>query len=232
MAKSFQSYTNETPIAQYRTDFMHRGAVCGALKKRYPDLAAIGAEADAVVAQIDARMAQLQQAEDDQIRARAIEDAEKLDVVDVYTELRRTLFAKRYDVQALLPDAPSTLGRMSAKSFRERAEQAIAHLKALPDTDPVRAAFLPTLEAEFADFRTADDAEDTTRNTLAGGRMSLGLYKAELSQAREAQLGAILKLLRDSDKLSTFALPWRKPSRDKGAGAEAAGAAPVNGSPA
>jgi hypothetical protein len=84
----------------------------------------------------------LHDAEDDQIRARAVEDAEKFDVVEVYTELRRTLFAKKVDVQTLLPDAPSVLGHLAAKKFRVRADQALENLKTLPDTDPVKKAFL------------------------------------------------------------------------------------------
>ncbi len=217
MAKTtYQGFTQETPIDIYRTDFMRRGAMCTGLVKRHPELAAIGMEADSIVAQIDARRAGLQQAEDDQVRARALEDAEKLDVVEVYTELRRTLFAKKVDVMTLLPDAPSTLGRLGAKEFGVRADKAIANLKQLPDTDPQKQAFLPMLEKEVAEFKSADVAEDGTRSALQAGRMALVLYKTELSLAREAQLGEIQKVMRDRKKAVLFTVPWRKASKPGG----------------
>lgn len=220
MAKTtYQSYTDETPGDIYRSCFIRRGAMCAALSKRYPALAAIGAEADAVVVQMDAKFADLRQAEDDQIRARAVEDAEKLDVVDVYTELRRTLFAKKVDVQTLLPDAPSAIGRLGAKEFGERMSVAISNLKTLPDGDPQKATFLPLLEKESAEFDLADKAEDVTRRNLQSGRTALVLYKAELSQVRMAQLGAIQNVLRDREKTALFTVPWRKTS--KGGAAEA-----------
>jgi hypothetical protein len=215
---TYQSYTDETPGDIYRSCFIRRGAMCAALSKRYPALAPIGAEADAIVAQMDAKFAALQQAEDDQLRARAVEDAEKLDVVDVYTELRRTLFAKKVDVQTLLPDAPSALGRLNAKEFGERVSVAIANLKTLPDGDPQKVTFLPLLEKESAEFEVADKAEDETRRNLQSGRTALLLYKAELSQVRMAQLGAIQNVLRDREKTALFTVPWRKTS--KGGAAE------------
>jgi hypothetical protein len=219
MAKTtYQSYTDETPGDIYRSCFIRRGAMCAALSKRYPALAPIGAEADAIVTQMDAKFAALQQAEDDQIRARAVEDAEKLDLVDVYTELRRTLFAKKVDVQTLLPDAPSAIGRLNAKEFGERMSVAIANLKTLPDGDPQKATFLPLLEKESAEFDLADKAEDETRRNLQSGRTALLLYKAELSQVRMAQLGAIQNVLRDREKTALFTVPWRKTS--KGGAAE------------
>ncbi len=184
--------------------------MCMALSPRHPELQAIGLEADAIIAQIDARLGALQKAEDDQVRARAIEDAEKLDVVDVYTELRRTMDAKSYDVLTLLPDAPSSLRRLSTTSFTERANLAVASIKALPDGDDVKTIFLPRLEKELAEFATADKAEDMTRTTLKSGRVALTLYKSELSQAREAALGKITGILRDREKTALFTLPWRK----------------------
>jgi len=96
MAKNtYQTYTDETPVETFRADFIRRSAMCAAVSKRYPDLAAVGAEADATLGQIDTRRTLLQQAEDNPIRAHAIEEVEKLDVVEVYTELRRTMSAKR-----------------------------------------------------------------------------------------------------------------------------------------
>jgi hypothetical protein len=216
MAKgTYQTYTTETSIEDYRTDFIHRGAMCGALAKRYAALAAIGTEADAIVGQIDAHRAQLQQAGDDQIRATALEDAEKYDATESDTELRRTLFAKSYDIATLLPDSPSTLRRLGTKNFRARMDQAIANLKTLPDSDPVKAALLPALETEAGEFRTADEAEDATRTTLSGAKVAMTLYKTELSQAREAQLGAVLKAIGDSEKMAMFTLPWRNTSKTK-----------------
>lgn len=215
MAKgTYQTYTTDTPIDVFRRDCIHRGAMCGALsKKRYPALGPVSDEANAIVAQLDTRSAALRQTEDDQIRARAIEDAEKVDVVEVYTELRRMLFAKKVDVQTLLPDPPSVLGRLNAKTFGSRADQAVENLKKLPDTDPVKTALFPVLVAELAEFHEADKAEDVTRATVQSGKVALTLYKTELSQAREAQLGSILKIVGDSEKMAMFTLPWRKTSR-------------------
>ncbi len=217
MAKNtYQTYTEETPIPLYRGDFVYRGAMCIALEERHPGLGSIGADANAIVTQIDGRLAALQDAEDDQLRARAVEDAEKLDVVDVYTELRRTMSAKKYDVAAILPDAPSILHRLSADKFAARAEAAVSNLKALAENDPIRVAFLATLEKELAEFHTADKAEDHTRAALRSGSVALTLYKAELAQAREAQLGSILSTLKDREKTAGFTLPWRKASRTSG----------------
>jgi hypothetical protein len=72
---------------------------------------------------------------------------------------------------------------------------------------------LPTLETELAQFVAADKAEDTTRAALKTTRMALTLYKSELAQAREVQLGTILTLLKDREKVAMFTVPWRKPSR-------------------
>jgi len=210
---TYQTYLAETPVETFRADFIRRGAMCAAISKRYPQLAAVGAEADATLAQIDTRRALLQQAEDDQIRAHAIEDVEKLDVVEVYTELRRTMSAKRYDVLTLLPDAPSALGSLGAKNFGARVNQAVANLKALPDGDPLKVTLLPQLQVELAEFHQADLAEDATRANLQSGRVALLLYKTELSQAREGQLGAIQKVLADREKTAQFTIPWRKPAR-------------------
>src|SRR5262249_27155371 len=120
---TYQTYTTETPIETYRADAIRRSAMCGAIAARYPALGDVGKEAAEILAQIDTRCTDLQQAEDDQVRARAIEDAAKLDVVDVYTEIRRTMAVKNQDVMTLLPDAPSTLGRLGAKNFGGRANQ-------------------------------------------------------------------------------------------------------------
>lgn len=217
MAKiTYQTYTEQTPMDGYRSDSIRRSAMCSALAPQHPELGAVAAEADAILAQIDTRRTALQQAEDDQVRARAIEDVEKLDVVGVYTELRRTMAAKSYNVMTLLPESPSTLNRLGAKSFGERADQAIANLKTLPDSDPLKKEFLPKLEKEMAEFKAADLAEDATRTALQSGKMALTLYKSELSQAREAQLGTIQKVFGDREKTALFTLPWRKASKSGG----------------
>ena len=220
MAKTtYQSYTEETPLHTYRADFLHRAAICAALAQRHGDLASIANDANALVAQIDTRSNALQNAEDDQVRARALEDAEKMDVMDVYTELRRTMFAKKYDITTILPESPSILRRMNAERFTDRADAAVANLKTLPQNDPVRVAFLAALERELAEFNAADRAEDATRNAVQSGKMALTLYKSELAQAREAQLGAILTVLKDREKVAMCTLPWRKYSRsDEGEG--------------
>ncbi len=192
---------------------MRRSAMCTALSTRYPQLAAVAADAKALVNEIDLRRDALQDAEDAQLIANALEDAEKLDVIEVYTELRRTLFAKTGDVTTLLPDSPSVLGHLGMDNFTKRAESAISNLKALPETDSVRMAFLPSLERELSELVAADKAEDRTRDALKTTRMALTLYKSELAQAREVQLGTILTVLKDREKVALFTVPWRKPSR-------------------
>lgn len=210
---TYQSYTDQTPISIFRSDFMRRGAMCAALATRYPALAGVAEEAKAIVSEIDARLASLQEADDDQLLANALEDVEKLDVVDLYTEMRRTMFAKKYDIAKLLPDTPSSLGRLGAENFSQRATLAIAALKALPETDGIRGAFLDHLEKELAEFQSANQAEDGTREELKTIRLALTLYKSELTQAREVQLGTILTVLKDREKVALFTVPWRKPSR-------------------
>ena len=44
--------------------------------------------------------------------------------------------------------------------------------------------------------------------------MALTLYKSELAQEREAQLGTILTVLKDREKVAMFTVPWRKPLRN------------------
>lgn len=184
--------------------------MCQALAPRYPGLAAIGAEAKAQVALIDSRLMALRQLEDDQINAKAIEDAEKIDVVDSYTELRRTLAVKEPDVIKILPDAPSALRERGPVTFIQRLESGIANLKALADADPVKALFLPQLEQELLEFGQADKAEDAARSLLRTGKTALLLFKAELSAIREAELGLIQSILRDKEKTALFTIPWRK----------------------
>ncbi|TKD07559.1 hypothetical protein [Polyangium fumosum] len=208
---TYQTYNEEVQLEAFRADFIHRGAICGALDKRYPGLAAIGAEAEAIVAQIDSRRIELQKTEDEQIRARAIEDAEKLDVLDVYTELRRTMAVKNpKEVLTLLPDAPSILRRATAATFAERAGAALSNLKALPEEHPLRLAFLGKLELELSEFNDADKKEDVARLAIQSGKVALTLYKSELSETREAELGAIQNLLKDQEKTVLFTLPWRR----------------------
>lgn len=208
----YQTYTADVHIGTFRTDFVHRGAICGALAPRYPDLAGIATECEAIVKQIDTRMAGLQDAEDNQIRARAIEDAEKIDAVDVYTELRRTMAAKNYDVATILPDAPSALRRLNTEKFTDRAMAAVANLKSLSETDPMRVAFLANLEKELTEFQNADKAEDAATLAIKSGRVALTLYKAELAEARNAQLGTAQAVLKHREKVAMLTLPLRKSS--------------------
>ncbi len=216
MPTKYQTYGTDASITDYRNDTIHRSAMCEALASKHPALAAVATEANTILAQIDARVTVLQQAEDAQVRARAVEEAEKFDVAESYTELRRTMAAKSYDIHTLLPDAPSVFGKLGIKTLGGRADQAVANLKELPEGDPVKAAFLPKLEKDLADFRKADLAEDLTRTTMEGVRVALILYKSELSQTREAQLGAIQNVFGDREKAARFTLPWRKPSKRKG----------------
>ena len=223
MAKNtYQTYNEETPFDTYREDFIRRGAMCGALAQRYPGLAAVGAEANVIVAQIDARRTALQAAEDDQIRARAVEDAEKLDVVDIYTELRRTIAVKSpEDALTLLPEAPSALRRLGTATFTERTNAALSNLRTLVVDDPLRVAFLDKLEKELAEFSTADKNEDKTR--LAHLR-ELGLVERQgdlPALEREAELGTIQSILKDREKTALFTIPWRKTSRTAAAAPEA-----------
>lgn len=210
---TYQGYTEDTPIGIFRGDLVRRGAMCTAMSTRYPELAAVATDAKTLVTEIDARRDALQDAEDAQLIANAIEDAEKLDVLEVYTEMRRTMFAKTGDVATILPDAPSTLSRLGIDNFSKRIDLAIANLKALPANDSIRVAFLATLEKEVLEFNAADKAEDQSREALKTNRMALTLYKAELAQAREAQLGTILTILKDREKVAMFTIPWRKSSR-------------------
>lgn len=207
---TYQTFTAEVPIGTFRDDFIHRSAMCAAIAKRYPDLQTIATEAEAITVQIDSKMANLQKAEDDQLRARAIEIVEKLDVVELYTELRRTMFAKNYDIETVLPDAPSALRRLGITSAAERITVAISNLSALPAGDPIKDAFLTKLQTEHAELDAADKAEDKTRLGVHSGRIALTLYKSELSQVREGQMGKIQTVLKDREKSSMFALPWRK----------------------
>jgi len=211
MAKNtYQTYTEETPIATYREDFIRRAAMCAALAKRHPALAPVATEAEELIVQIDSKLAGLQKAEDEQTRARAVEDAEKLDVVDLYTEARRTMHAKSYDTATLLPDAPSALRRLGITSTVERLNVAISNLSTLPDSDPIKQAFLSKLQKEASELDAADKAEDKTRLALQSGRLALTLYKSELAQTREAELGKIQTALMDREKTAMFTLPWRK----------------------
>lgn len=187
--------------------------MCAALVSRFPNLAAIATEAKAIVTAMDGRLANLQAAEDAELIANALEDAEKIDVVDIYTEMRRTMFAQNSDVATILPDAPSALARLGVDSFTKRISVAIAALKALPETDTIRVNFLQNLEKEFGEFTAADQAEDATRNALKTLRLALTLYKSELAQTREVQMGTLLTILKDRQKVALFTLPWRKTSR-------------------
>ena len=210
----YQTYTPDTPLSTFREDFVRRAAMCAALAPKYPELAPVAADCDSCVAEIDARLVIIQQAEDAQTRAKALEDVEKIELVEAYTEARRTMSAKNYDVLTILPDMPSVLARKGPANLSERMQIAIDKLNALPDGDPIRTAFVPVLEKEYDDFSKADLAEDKTSSALKAGAMAIILYKTELSQRREAQLGKILAVLRDKEKMVLFTIPWRKSSKE------------------
>lgn len=222
----YQTFTAETPLAVFREDFLRRAAMCAALSIRYPELGLIATDCEACVVEIDARMILIQQAQDAQVRAKAAEDVEKMELVDAYTEARRTMSAKNYEVITILPDMPSVLARKRTEVLSERVDVAIARLNALPDGDLIRTAFVPIIEKEFDDFKKADKAEDQTSAALEAMRLSVTLYKTGLSQRREAQLGQLLAALRDKEKVAQLTIPWRKTSRGK---AESEDEAPAGG---
>jgi hypothetical protein len=160
--------------------------------------------------EVPSRASQLRQLDDDLVRARAIETAEKLDVVEAYDMLRKQLAAyepKR--VIEFMPVPPSTAVKLALEKFDFRVSQAISDLKGLPEDHPVRRNFLPALEREFAEFQTADTAEDVVRRNLATARLALTTLKVELAQARDRELGQIQIIFGDRSKLEFFTLPWR-----------------------
>lgn len=221
----YQTFTEDTPIDIYREDFLRRSALCAALSKRYPALAPIGLEAKAKVAEIDTKTGLLRRLQDDLICAKALEDAEKLDVVEAYAEMRKTMSAKKYDYMTLAPDAPSSLSPRGPATFIERVNLAMANIHALPDGDGIKTAFMPVLEGEYAEFQTADKAEDQARIALSTAKMALTLFKMELAEAREAQLGAIQAVVKDRAMVPMFTIPWRKPAKKKTGDEEDAGEA-------
>jgi hypothetical protein len=94
----------------------------------------------------------------------------------------------------------------------ERANRAVAKPEG-PPGDTLKTTLLPKLQQDLAEFQQADVAEDTTRANLQSGQMALLLYKTELSQAREAQLGAIQRVFGDRERIAQFTMPWRKASK-------------------
>jgi len=77
----------------------------------------------------------------------------------------------------------------------------------------MRVAFLSGLEKEFAEYQSANKAEDTTRDLLKTTRLALTLLKSEWVQTREMQLGTLLTIFKDRQKVALFTLAWRKTSR-------------------
>jgi hypothetical protein len=209
-----QSYTQDTPLDDFRKDFIYRGAVCQAAARKKPGLAAVAADCDATVGMIDSRRAQLQQLEDDMVRARAFESAEKLEAIEAYDMVRKQLAA--YDkakVAELLPVPPSTMSKLALEKLDYRVSQAISNIKGLPEDHPVRRDFLPPLEREFAEFQAADVAEDTVRRTFTTARLALTTFKAELAQRRDTELGQVQAVYGDRGKVDFFTLPWRAPAK-------------------
>jgi hypothetical protein len=118
------------------------------------------------------------------VRAKAVEDAGKLDVVDVYTGLRGMMTVQQRDqLFAFLPD-------------------------------PLRRDYLSRLQTEVEEFRRADEAEDAVRLRVRSARLGLLVYKSELARARDAQLGTIQTILGDRAKAAAFTIPWRRNAQD------------------
>jgi hypothetical protein len=225
---SYQSYTPETPIEIFRSDFIHRQAICVALAASYPALTPVGAECGTIVAAIDARDADIQAVLDEAVRAKAVEDAGKLDVVDVYTELRGMMTVQQRDqLFAFLPDPPSALGRLGTKKFADRVALAVTNLQRLPESDPLRRDYLSRLQAEVEEFRRADEAEDAVRLRVRSARLGLLVYKSELARARDAQLGTIQTILGDRAKAAAFTIPWRRNAQEDDATEPPAGGTPA-----
>ncbi len=229
---SYQTYTSETPISAFRADFIHREAVCSAFAKRYPELADVAAEARQVVEVIDGRRGAVEKAEDDEIRARAVEDLEKADAIDAYATLRGLVGV--YDEErllAFLPDAPSALKRLGVKDLRGRVAAAIAGLRSLPDGTNRYAELVGALERELAALDAADGAEDATRAQLKSVRLALMVYRGELAAARDRQLGTVQKVLEDRTRVGLFTLPWRKRAAERPVEEDPAAPAPVAAEP-
>jgi len=229
---TYQSYTPDTPLDTMRADFIRRAAMCTALTGRYPALAEVAGQAAEIAGEIDAHAADLRAVEDDAVRAKALEDAEKIDVIDVYGTLRTMLGLQDRDhLFAFLPDPPSVLGRMPSRKFSERLTQALANLEQLPAESTLRGDFVPRLREEMAGFRRADEAEDDVRRRLRSTRLGMVVYKSELARARDAQLGVVQTATRDRAKTVLFTLPWRKSSAAVEPAEPPAPVAPVAPSP-
>jgi len=225
---SYQSYGPETPIEIFRSDSIHRQAMCVALAAGTPALAAVGAECGTIVAAIDARDADIQAVLDDAVRAKAVEDAGKLDVIDVYAELRGMMTIQQRDrLFAFLPDPPSTLGHLGTKKFADRVAMAVTNLQRLPESEPLRRDYLSRLQAEAEEFRRADEAEDAVRLRARSARLGLLVYKSELARVRDAQLGTIQTILGDRAKAAAFTIRWRRHEQDDDAAEPTATAAPA-----
>lgn len=213
---TYQTYTAETPIHVFREDFLRRDAMCAAAAKKTPTFQPIADEAAATVAAIDQQRAAQQATEDALTRARALEDLAKIEAVDIYAQLRLTWSAQDKKLAlTMLADPPSLMARYEPKEFTEKVALAFDGLGRLPEGDPVRAAFLGLATAEFEEFRAADLAEDEARRALAGAKLSMTVYKADLARRRNAQLGAIQQITGDRAKTAMFTVPWRKASRSE-----------------
>jgi hypothetical protein len=205
-----QTYTEQTPIDAYRDDALHRASMCEALGRKKPELVPVSDAATAVVTAVDGKIVGLRQAMDALVRSKALETAEKLDMIEAYEMTRKILSAYEGNrLMTYMPEPPSRLTRSGNTTLNEWVSTSITSLKTLPEDSPVRRDFLPTLEREFAEYKDADQAEDTVRLTLSGVKLALNTYKAELSQAREEQLALILAVYKDRSKLELFTLPWR-----------------------
>lgn len=190
--------------------------MCGALVEDYPALAPVATEAREMVVAIDSRGTVLRQAEDEQTVAKAVEDVKKLVVIKKYSDLRLLLTIHEKDrVPDFLPDAPSSLKKLGPKNLTDRVQKSLDNLRVLPADHPVRVEYEPVLTENLAAFKTADLAEDRERAEVATLNLGLSVYKSELSQVRDVQLGTIQTVLGDRTQAVEFTIPWRDTSSKK-----------------
>lgn len=223
-----QTYTTETSFDVFRDDFRHRAALCRVASSKHAELAAITAEALAVVAAIDAKQAEIRAALDLLVDAEAAEAAEKLDMLELYEKTRKQFAVE--DQKRLfdfLPESPSAVARYGAEKVTWYVNQVIKNLQQLPVDHQVRVAYLPRLEAEFEEFKAADQTEDDIRANLSAVELALDAYKADLARIRDMQLGKIQTIYGDRMKVELFTRPWRKRSKPKRTEPQTGGTTPT-----
>jgi hypothetical protein len=211
-----QTYTTDATIDDFRDDFRHRAGVCRAAGAKHGELRPVADECLTVVTGIDAKQAELRRAQDLLIDAGAEEAAQKLDVLEVYAKTRKQFVVDDEDkLFDFLPDAPSSVSRYGLEKLTWYMGQVIKNLQNLAPDHPVRVVYLPRLETEFGELKTADVAEDEVRSSLMAIRAGLNAYKADLARIRDGQLGKILAIYSDRTMLELFTLRWRSDSKSK-----------------